>query len=248
MKRVPLANPTYPNAIDVNPIDGRVYWTDSWQRSISRAFLNGTSQETIVGMVRTPDGLAVDWVAGNLYWTDRIANRIEVAKLDGKYRKTLIYNNLQRPTQIVLDLESRYLYWGSRGVDLPPKIEKADMTGRNRRVLANLVSPAWPTGVTIFENRLYWIDEFRNVLQYVDRVSPGGVVTLHLSRPLLEPSVLTSLDGFLYLLDSGRRTNDGSVVKIDKNTGRVLQNVTWFLDRPLDIVAVDFNATLTSSK
>jgi hypothetical protein len=60
-------------------------------------------------MVRTPHGLAVDWVAGNLYWTDSTANKIEVAKLDGKHRKTLIYENLEHPTNIVVDLRKGYV-------------------------------------------------------------------------------------------------------------------------------------------
>ena len=56
-------------------------------------------------MVR-PDGIAVDSVGRNLYWTDRLGNRIEVSRLDGSFRKTLVYQNLNDPVDIVLDMKN----------------------------------------------------------------------------------------------------------------------------------------------
>ncbi|KAJ7360377.1 Low-density lipoprotein receptor- protein 6 [Desmophyllum pertusum] len=83
-------------ALDYNPKDNRVYWTDVSNGTISRAFLNGSSQETIVStQLRKPYGLAVDPFGQNIYWTDSVEDVIEVASLNGAYRAVLIGNDLQ---------------------------------------------------------------------------------------------------------------------------------------------------------
>ena len=93
-------------AVDYDPIEGYIYWSDSYRDKIFRAHLNGSSQEQVVDRLRTPDGIAVDAVGRNLYWTDREGDRIEVSKLDGSFRKTLVYKDLHGPVDIVLDVEN----------------------------------------------------------------------------------------------------------------------------------------------
>ena len=46
--------------------------------------------------------MAIDWVSDKLYWTDDGNNRIEVAKLDGTLRKLLVWENLDKPRDIVV--------------------------------------------------------------------------------------------------------------------------------------------------
>ncbi len=48
------------------------------------------------------EGLAVDWLNRNMYWTDMTRNRIEVAKLNGSFRKTIIWENIDSPSSIVV--------------------------------------------------------------------------------------------------------------------------------------------------
>ena len=78
-------------------------------QSISRAFLNGSSMETIVEFgVTYPEGMAVDWVAHNIYWADSGSNRIEVARLDGSSRRVLVWKNLSHPRGLALDPQNGY--------------------------------------------------------------------------------------------------------------------------------------------
>ncbi|KAH6935216.1 hypothetical protein HPB50_004785 [Hyalomma asiaticum] len=101
---LPLRGLKHAIALDYDPVEGRVYWTDDELCLIQRAFLNGTGQEAIVTLeVQHPDGLAVDVVARNLYWTDTGTDRIEVARLNGTARKVLIAEGLAEPRAIVLD-------------------------------------------------------------------------------------------------------------------------------------------------
>ncbi len=93
-----------PIALDFDPVEDRVYWTDIAQGLILSAFSNATSLKILFRCnVKTPDGLAVDHVGRNIYWTDTGTNRIEVARLDGTSRKLLIKDGLDEPRAIVLD-------------------------------------------------------------------------------------------------------------------------------------------------
>lgn len=108
--RIPLTEPTSsPVALDYNFKDEKVYWTDVGNDTISRAFLNGSSQETIVSTrLRNPYGLAVDSFGQNIYWTESYEEVIEVASLNGLYRRVLIKDDLQDPRDIALDVTRGY--------------------------------------------------------------------------------------------------------------------------------------------
>ncbi|GIY75807.1 low-density lipoprotein receptor-related protein 5 [Caerostris extrusa] len=68
-------------AIDYDPVEKQIYWTDDETRTIRRAHLNGTGQQNLVTTeVHHPDGIAIDWIARNMYWTDTGTDRIEVAR------------------------------------------------------------------------------------------------------------------------------------------------------------------------
>ena len=93
-----------PVALDFDPSEKRVYWSDVAQGLILSAFMNATSVKILVRCnVKTPDGLAVDVVGRNIYWTDTETKRIEVASLDGSRRKILVKEALDKPRAIVLD-------------------------------------------------------------------------------------------------------------------------------------------------
>ena len=99
-----LFNHQRPVALDYDPLEDRVYWSDVAQGRILTAFFNGTSVKTLFRCnVETPDGLAIDHVGRNIYWTDTGTNRIEVARLHGRSRKLLIKDGLDEPTAIILD-------------------------------------------------------------------------------------------------------------------------------------------------
>ena len=91
-------------------MDEKVYWTDVSLNTISRAFLNGSSQETIVSTgLQNPFGLAVDPFGQNIYWTDSVEEVIEVASMNGLYRRVLFKDNLQDPRDIILDVTRGYI-------------------------------------------------------------------------------------------------------------------------------------------
>uniref|UniRef100_A0A8B9LD61 Low density lipoprotein receptor-related protein 6 n=1 Tax=Astyanax mexicanus TaxID=7994 RepID=A0A8B9LD61_ASTMX len=145
-------------AIDYDPVDGHIYWTDDEVQAIRRSHLDGSDAQFIVTtQVNHPDGIAVDWIARNLYWTDTGTDRIEVTRLNGTMRKILISEDLDEPRAIVLDPVSGYMYWTDWGEF--PKIERAALDGTDREVMVN-TSLGWPNGLALdyAERKIYWGD------------------------------------------------------------------------------------------
>ncbi len=64
-------------------------------------------QTVISAGLESPSGLAVDWVTQKLYWTDAGLDRIEVANMDGTLRTLLVWENLDRPRDIIVDPEQQ---------------------------------------------------------------------------------------------------------------------------------------------
>lgn len=63
----------------------------------------------------TPAGLALDWITDKIYWTDADTSRIEVANTNGDMRSLLIWEDLGKPRDIVVDplgifLNKKYKY------------------------------------------------------------------------------------------------------------------------------------------
>ena len=101
-------NISRPVAVDYDPVEGKIYWTDVTLKLIARAFPNGSSVEVVAhNNVETPDGIAVDHVGRNLYWTDKGTSKIEVARLDGSFRRSLIITSIEYPRAIILDIAER---------------------------------------------------------------------------------------------------------------------------------------------
>ena len=106
---LPLGNSlSDPVALAYDFLDDKVYWTDVWRSTISRSFLNGSSQEVVIERVYSSYALAVDVIGRNLYWTGTY--KLEVSKLSGLYRKTLITTSVYQPRDIMLDVRKGFVF------------------------------------------------------------------------------------------------------------------------------------------
>lgn len=92
--------------LDVDCLNGYIYWSDVHSGTIHKAPYNGSSSETVSpsleDITTAPEGLAVDWVSRNIYWTDSRKKTVEVSNLDGSLHKVLISDNLVNPRGIAL--------------------------------------------------------------------------------------------------------------------------------------------------
>ena len=96
-------------AVDYDPVEQKIYWTDQ-SAGINRASVHdGLNQEQVVTKeLNTTDGMAVDYNGRNIFWTDTGMNRIEVERMDGTYRKILISHGLDEPRDISLGMYRMY--------------------------------------------------------------------------------------------------------------------------------------------
>ncbi|NP_001170929.2 low-density lipoprotein receptor-related protein 5 isoform 1 precursor [Danio rerio] len=191
-------------AIDYDPVEGYVYWTDDELRAIRRARIDGSDAQTLItNEINHPDGIAVDWVARNLYWTDTGTDRIEVTRLNGTSRRVLISENLDEPRAIVLDPINGYMYWTDWG-ELP-KIERANLDGTDRVVLLN-TSLGWPNGLAIdyIAGKLYWGDAKTDKIEVINVDGTNRMTILEDKLPHIFG--FTLLGEYIYWTDWQRRS------------------------------------------
>ncbi|XP_071784784.1 uncharacterized protein [Asterias amurensis] len=139
--------------------DEYMYWTDVSGRTISRANIDGSDVQVIVGRgLSSPEGVAVDWLSRNIYWTDSGYDRIEVANLDGGNRRVLFNNDLANPRAIVADPIGGMLYWTDWNRD-GPRIERSHLDGGNRTVLVD-TNIELPNGLSLdyTSSQICWAD------------------------------------------------------------------------------------------
>uniref|UniRef100_A0A8C2MKS1 Low density lipoprotein receptor-related protein 4 n=1 Tax=Cricetulus griseus TaxID=10029 RepID=A0A8C2MKS1_CRIGR len=184
-------------AIGVDPLEGKVYWSDSTLHRISRASLDGSQHEDIITTgLQTTDGLAVDAIGRKVYWTDTGTNRIEVGNLDGSMRKVLVWQNLDSPRAIVLYHEmGSQLLWADahtevRALPLLPgmkapggviRIEAADLNGANRHTLVSPVQH--PYGLTLLDSYIYWTDWQTRSIHRADKNTGSNVILVRSNLP-----------------------------------------------------------------
>ena len=230
---LPVTGVHHATAVDYDPIDQFVYWTDDKASCIQRAKLDGKSQSVVVKTeVIHADGVAVDWVARNLYWSDTGMNRIEVARLNGTSRKILIPEELDEPRAIAVDPEGGLMFWTDWGQN--PKIERAALDGSDRLVVVdkNLV---WPNGIVIdFElKKIYWGDAQKDVIETSNL--DGSYRKIILKDQLPHIFGFSLLGDFLYWTDWQKR----SIERAHKITGEMREIVVDQLPDVMGLKAVN---------
>src|SRR5271155_2203441 len=128
-----------PKQIQIDKVNGKLYWSDREGMRVMRASLDGSNIETLVdtseGDARPgPNarkwcvGIAVDTAGGKFYWTQKGAEkagqgRIFRANIELPEGQTpanrrdieLLYENLPEPIDLDIDPTTRTLYWTDRG-------------------------------------------------------------------------------------------------------------------------------------
>ncbi|KAG8306441.1 hypothetical protein J6590_046757, partial [Homalodisca vitripennis] len=244
---LPLTGVKHSIAIDYDPIDGYIYWTDDdvsklyyvlklsneKVQAIRRARMNGSGQEDLITTeVEHPDGIAVDWIARNMYWTDTGTDRIEVARLDGRARKVLINEDLVEPRAVAVAPEHGWLFWSDWN-EKRPKIERAALDGSERVVLVR-EGLGWPNGIALDygTSKLYWCDAKTDKIEVINM--DGSDRREVISDNLLHIFGLTLLGDYLYWTDWQRR----SVDRADKVTGNRRELIMDQLPNLMGIKAV----------
>ncbi|XP_072040242.1 IgGFc-binding protein-like [Amphiura filiformis] len=174
---IPLENLGAPVAIDFDPVDQMLYWTDVLKKTISRCYLDGSDQAVVLDLGNTSvaDGLAIDVIHRHIYWTDTGYDTIERANLDGSARHSILDMDSQEPRAIVVDATNGRLFWTDWGD--APRVERSNLDGTDRLTLID-TDLQWPNGLAIdfTAGRMYWCDAGLNKIESSDL--DGGERTL----------------------------------------------------------------------
>ena len=96
----------------VDPVAGKLYWTEWDIEKVHRANLDGTNVEDIFTTgVKRILGIAIDTEQQKIYWTNwQFPPKIQRANLDGTDNEMLLTTELN-PNGIALDTSERKIYW-----------------------------------------------------------------------------------------------------------------------------------------
>ncbi|KAF7245366.1 Low-density lipoprotein receptor-related protein 5 [Varanus komodoensis] len=225
---IPLTGVKEASALDFDVSDNRIYWTDISLKTISRAFMNGSTVEHVIEFgLDYPEGMAVDWMGKNLYWADTGTNRIEVARLDGLYRQVLVWKDLDNPRSLALDPSKGFMYWTEWGGK--PKIVRAYMDGSNSITLVDKVGRANDLTIDYEDQRLYWTDLDTSMIESSNMLGQERKI---IADDLPHPFGLTQYSDFIYWTD----WNLHSIERADKTNGRNRTLIQERLDYVMDIL------------
>jgi CSLREA domain-containing protein len=157
---LPLTGIQNPTGLALDPDGGKVYWSDYFAGTISRASLDGSNQETLVsglpGLPHGPNHIALDLANGHLYWTLANAGEVRRSNLDGSGMVTLV-SGQTTPAGIALDIAAGKMYWANEAQGI---VRRANLDGTNvetfKSGLANPISfallPAAPSSAVFFSD------------------------------------------------------------------------------------------------
>uniref|UniRef100_A0A2I3LF72 EGF-like domain-containing protein n=2 Tax=Papio anubis TaxID=9555 RepID=A0A2I3LF72_PAPAN len=147
---------------------------------------------------------------------------------DGSMRTVLIWENLDRPRDIVVEPMGGYMYWTDWGAS--PKIERAGMDASGRQVIisSNLT---WPNGLAIDygSQRLYWADAGMKTIEFAGL--DGSKRKVLIGSQLPHPFGLTLYGERIYWTDWQTK----SIQSADRLTGLDRETLQENLENLMDI-------------
>ncbi len=165
------------NGIEIDAVGGKVYYSDGIGETIKRANLDGTGEETIVGAAGAVFGLELDLTNNRLYWIDRSENEIRFIDLSNPATiNTLTTINGNFSITVIADPNNNKVYYNHAGIgNFTGEIICYDLSNNTENViLSNL---RFPSGMVLFENKIYYADFGNGTINRAD-LDGSNIVTI----------------------------------------------------------------------
>ncbi len=149
--------------IALDLVNGKMYWTDTWNDCIQCANLDGADAQKLFTDIRYPTGIAIDSMGGKIYWAsdDGWRGGIFRANLDGSNIQKLITVS-EGATGIALDIARGKMYWHDDDED---NIQRANLDGTNVQNVVPIWNP-YHIAIDIVRGKVYWTTW--NKIQYAN--------------------------------------------------------------------------------
>uniref|UniRef100_A0A673ATI6 LDL receptor related protein 8 n=1 Tax=Sphaeramia orbicularis TaxID=375764 RepID=A0A673ATI6_9TELE len=179
-QQVPLVDSSLqtPVGLALDWLQHNLYWTDSGDKSISVASVDGTKRRVLINTdLSEPRAIALDPHHGFMYWSDWGSRaKIEKAGMNGVDRQVLVSDNIEWPNGITLDVANKRLYWVDSKLHL---ISSVDLNGAHRRTHLSLAERlGHPYALAVFEDRIYWTDRDKAAVFMANRLTGQDIHTL----------------------------------------------------------------------
>lgn len=200
-------NIKFPQGLDVDWIGRKIYWTDLALKTISVSNLDGSNRKILVrgGPNEEFRGIAVHPERRYIFWTNWVQShsKIERANLDGTNRRTIVHHGIVWVSGLAIDYQLDRVYWSDR---FHRHISSSTIHGMDiRKIVTKLRKP---TGLALFEDKVYWIDSDQKKLSQANKftgfkrteykenlISPMDLVIYHPSAQKQVPNPCSSGNG-----------------------------------------------------
>uniref|UniRef100_A0A8C6U7I4 EGF-like domain-containing protein n=1 Tax=Neogobius melanostomus TaxID=47308 RepID=A0A8C6U7I4_9GOBI len=191
-QQVPLVDSLLhtPVGLALDWLQHNLYWTDSGDKSISVASVDGTKRRVLISSdLSEPRAIALDPHHGFMYWSDWGTR----AKIEKGRPVCDVYACV-----LSSDVANRRLYWVDSKLH---HISSVDLNGAHRRThLSSAERLGHPFALAVFEDRIYWTDRDRAAVFMANRLTgqdihalaenlndPHDIVVFHQLRQLPGP-------------------------------------------------------------
>jgi DNA-binding beta-propeller fold protein YncE len=154
-------------SLDLDPIAGNIYWTDTNTPSINRVGVDGSDPVTIFTFaVEFPSAIAVDPEGGRVYWGDQLTNRLERVTLDGDNPQTVRSTLFHRG--IAIDRAGDKVYWTTSDSKLKGEILRCNLDGSLPEVVVTSKDERFKPNTIALDiagGKIYWTDYVVDVVR-----------------------------------------------------------------------------------
>ncbi|XP_021364410.1 low-density lipoprotein receptor-related protein 4-like [Mizuhopecten yessoensis] len=159
-------------AITYDSLQGNIIWTDIQLNQIALCALNGGETTVIyqAGNGSKMDGIAMDVTSRLIFYTDTGYDEIGFINADTFVKTIVVDTNLDEPRAIVLDTQTREIFWTDWGTSTA--IEKSNYDGSNRTTIVS-TGLGWPNAMVLDGDLLIWCDAKNDVYEQVHRGGTG---------------------------------------------------------------------------
>uniref|UniRef100_A0A671S9X1 Low density lipoprotein receptor-related protein 1Ba n=1 Tax=Sinocyclocheilus anshuiensis TaxID=1608454 RepID=A0A671S9X1_9TELE len=155
-----------PSALAVDWIGKNLYWCDGERKTLEVAKVNGLYPTVLLRTgLRNPTALALDTHVGYVFWIDCCEQpQIGRIGMDGSKPRVIIDTEIRVPSALTIDHINKRIYWA------------------DENHIFNISQSQFPvpikdiggiTGLTLFEDFIYWSDQKSKTLSHSHKMSGG---------------------------------------------------------------------------